>query len=75
LFKSFFVHAEHRFCVKFVETLLKSGLREWNAILHHIRQRVDKRIYTFDIMLHLPRNFDPAKNNAVKYYALKPSRV
>jgi len=40
-----------------------------------IRQRVDKRIYTFDIMLHLPRNFDPAKNNAVKYYTLRPSRV
>jgi len=72
--KSFFVHAEHRFCMKSIETL-KSGLREWNTILRHIRQHVDKRIYTFDIMLHLPRNFDPAKNNAVKYYALKPSCV
>jgi len=49
----------------------------WNTVLHHmrIRQRVDQRIYMFDIMLHLPRNFDSAKNNAVKYYALKPSRV
>jgi len=49
----------------------------WNTVLHHmrIRQCVDKRIYTFDIMLHLQRNFDSTKNNAVKYYALKPSRV
>lgn len=36
--------------------------------LHHGRIRhvsVLINVFTFDIMLHLPRDFDPAKNNAV----------
>lgn len=65
-----FLHTDHQTCE--IRRYRSQGSRMSGPLCYITgfgSERVNKHICTSDIMLHLPHNFDSAKNNAIKYYA------